>query len=56
MTTTADWLHLRFGRPLVEVEADEVDSAGDAICSEADVVALQKAYAVAPLMVQFVGR
>jgi len=56
MTTTAHWLHLRLGLPLVEVRADEVVPVQDSACAEADIVARQKAYAAAPLAVQFRGR
>jgi hypothetical protein len=56
MTTTAHWLHLRLGLPLVEANLDEVAPVREPVCSEADIVARQKAYAAAPLGVQFVGR
>jgi hypothetical protein len=56
MTTTAHWLHLRLGLPLVEVNLDEVVAVQEPECGEADIVARQKAYAAAPLGVQFVGR
>jgi len=56
MTTTAHWLHLRLGLPLVEVKLDEVAPVQEPECGEADIVARQKAYAGAPLAVQFVGR
>jgi len=56
MTTTAHWLHLRLGLPLVEVDLDDVVAVQEPQCSEADIVARQKAYAAAPLAVQFKGR
>jgi hypothetical protein len=56
MTTTAHWLHLRLGHPLVEVELDEIAPLQEPQCSEADIIARQKAFAAAPLAVQFVGR
>ena len=51
MTTTAHWLHLRLGMPLVELEVDA--PAPEPLCGEADVIARQKAYAAAPLAVRF---
>jgi hypothetical protein len=56
MTTTAHWLHIRLGLPLVEVELDDVAPVVEPECGEADIVARQKAYASIPLSVQFVGR
>jgi hypothetical protein len=56
MTTTAHWLHIRLGLPLVEIEVDDVVPVQEPECGEADIVARQKAYAAAPLSVQFVGR
>lgn len=56
MTLTAHWLHLRFGLPLVEVDLDEVAPVQEPECGDADIVARQKAFAAAPLAVQFVGR
>jgi hypothetical protein len=56
MTTTAQWLHLRFGMPLVEADANETAGEQSDLCADADLIALQKAYAAAPLTVQFVGR
>jgi hypothetical protein len=56
MTLTAHWLHLRLGLPLVEVDLDEAAPVQEPECAEADIVARQKAYAAAPLGVQFVGR
>jgi hypothetical protein len=54
MTTTAHWLHLRLGLPLVETDpVAEIAHEAEPHCSEADVIALQKAYAAAPLSVQF---
>lgn len=56
MTTTAHWLHLRLGLPLVEVNVDEVAPVREPECAEADIVARQRAYAAAPLGVQFPAR
>ncbi|WBO20892.1 hypothetical protein [Sphingomonas abietis] len=55
MTTTAHWLHLRLGLPLVEIEA-EAGPAPEAHCEDADIIALQKAFAAAPLAVEFMAR
>jgi hypothetical protein len=54
MTTTAHWLHIRLGLPLVEVE--EATPAAEPECREADLIAHQRAYAAAPLAVQYTGR
>jgi len=56
MTTTAHWLHLRLGLPLVEVSVDDIVPVQEPECAEADIVARQKAYAAAALAVQFRGR
>lgn len=56
MTTTAHWLHLRLGLPLVEIDAPALPEAAETTCTEAEVIALQKAFAAAPLAVQFMPR
>ncbi|WP_454884594.1 hypothetical protein [Sphingomonas oryzagri] len=56
MTTTAHWLHLRLGHPLVEVALDEIAPVQEPECGEADIIARQKAYAATPLGVRFGAR
>jgi hypothetical protein len=56
MVTTAHWLHLRLGLPLIDIEPAPAERASEETCSAAEIIALQRAYATAPLAVQFVGR
>jgi hypothetical protein len=56
MTMTAHWLHLKLGLPLVEQDDHALLGDSDSQVSEADLIARQKAFAAAPLTVQFLAR
>jgi hypothetical protein len=55
MTMTAHWLHLKLGLPLVEQD-EALHGDCDSQASEADLIARQKAFAMAPLTVRFFTR
>jgi hypothetical protein len=56
MTMTAHWLHLKLGLPLVEQNDEALHGNSDSHVNEADLIARQKAFAAAPLTVQFLAR
>ncbi len=56
MTMTAHWLHLKLGLPLIEHDEDAPRAEPDSAIAAADLIARQKAFAAAPLSVQFLAR